>query len=128
MDPLRAQLAADMNTARKRRRMGWGDVAQAAGMTPTHLLRIRKGKTGITEDAAYGIEQALGWPEGEVERRLTPPPEDDHEPLTAEQEKLLDVYYREYLPKYGQDEALGRLQRDVDEINARIERKERPAG
>lgn len=66
----RAQLDQWMDESRKALRLRWSQVAELAGMTTPNLLRIRKGKIGITWDAADGIENALQWERGSVEAAI----------------------------------------------------------
>jgi hypothetical protein len=63
----RAQLDRWMNERRKELRAKWVEVARRAGMSPQHLVRIRKGRVAISWDAADGIERALRWERGSVE-------------------------------------------------------------
>lgn len=70
MTDVRKRLADVMNQRRRQLRMQWIDVAERAGMGVQNLLRIRTGQIGISEKAADGIDDALGWEPGSVEKIL----------------------------------------------------------
>lgn len=61
MDEVRARLAEEMNSQRKKLGLRWNEVATRAGMTAQNLLRIRNGEIAISELAAAGIDRALEW-------------------------------------------------------------------
>lgn len=63
----RAQLHEWMDEAREALRLSWADVARAMDMTEENLLRIRRGRIGISLKAAKKIEDALQWEPGSVE-------------------------------------------------------------
>lgn len=126
-DPSRERLDAAMDEQRLELGLRWNQVAERAGMTYGNLHKIRKGDTALTGLAKAGIERALEWPRGHIDKLLNGS-EDTGDPLTAQQERLLGVYRNDYLPKYGQARALELLQQDVDAINAAIEREQRDTG
>lgn len=106
----------------------WNDVARLAQISLKTLDRIRKG--GGTKLTRRALENALRLAPGSIETavdggELEVAP--DPPPLTEEQQQLKDVY-EFYLRKYGAAEALARISRDVDEINAARERRSRAAG
>lgn len=57
-----------MNHRRRELRIKWTEVARRAGMSVQNVLRIRKGQISISEDAADGVEDALQWARGSVQR------------------------------------------------------------
>jgi hypothetical protein len=59
-----------MNDRRRELRIKWTEVARRSEMSVQNVLRIRKGQISISEDAADGIETALEWEPGSVERAV----------------------------------------------------------
>lgn len=57
-------LDAAMNERRLELRIRWSQLAQAAGMDPGNLRRIRAGQVALTDFAARGIDTAAKWPAG----------------------------------------------------------------
>lgn len=70
-DESRAQLHRWMDERREELRLSWAEIARDMGMTEENLLRIRKGRVGISMKAERGIEDALGWERGSVEAAAT---------------------------------------------------------
>lgn len=66
------RLLGDLINKRRRelRIRQWNEVARLARMSPENLRKIRKGEIGISEEAADGIEDALQWERGSVERAV----------------------------------------------------------
>lgn len=64
----RERLSQLMNDRRQELRVRWAEVARRAGMAVQNLGRIRRGAISISWEAAEGIERALCWARGSVER------------------------------------------------------------
>jgi hypothetical protein len=63
-----AALNSAMDERRIKIRKRWKAIAEDAGMSIGHLTRIRKGDAPLTEFAAAGLDNALGWDTGEAWR------------------------------------------------------------
>lgn len=55
-----------MDTRRIELRLRWQHVADRAGISLSHLKRIRNGKSPINDFVARGVEDALQWEPGSV--------------------------------------------------------------
>lgn len=111
--------------------MRWEDVARAGGISYETIRNVRNGRP-MRPLTKANLERALRLKRGSIDAGvLTPldePDEPELPPFNEVQQAALDKYYNDYLPNHGPDEAMRLLQRDIDAINAAIERKQRPAG
>lgn len=70
-DERRVRLSRAMDERRRNLALSWKRVADRAGMTETHLRRIRNGEVPLTDNAKAAIERALEWAQGTVDRYLS---------------------------------------------------------
>lgn len=100
--------------------MRWKQVADVAGMTYSHMHKIRRGQTPVTDLAARGIERALDWPQGRVGEIRRPEPKGD--PAIP----ILDELHAVDTESYGLELADRLLEARIRLINeSRIRRKSR---
>jgi hypothetical protein len=110
-------------------------LARAAEISVRSLAAVERAEPGVGQGTLFAIGRKLSrWtvdtPRVILEGGPVPPldVEDDEpedEPLTDEQQRLLDIWEHVYLEKYDPDEAQRRLEADVA---AAIERRRRRAG
>lgn len=120
----RRRLDRLMDQRRAELRMRWKDVAARAGLTTEGLGGVRKGTGGIRALTKRGIEDALHWAPGSVERILEggDPLPADHPPADAmgATEAILDDMER----RVADMKRLSR--RDLAAIDALIEALKNP--
>jgi hypothetical protein len=110
-DPARERLARLMDTRRREigrrrgKRYSWDEVAQAAGLHRETLRLIRNGTGALTDTSKDGIEEALHWNPGSIDRIMNddaPIPRESSAPegpageLGRREEDRLDRAWRRY--------------------------------
>lgn len=68
--PPHRRLEDAMKARRLELRMSWTDIAKAAAISPQALRSIRRGEYRPSALTARALDDALGWPEGTVDRIL----------------------------------------------------------
>lgn len=120
-DPARERLARLMNERRRelgrrrRRNYTWDEVAAAAGLHRETLRSIRNGVSGMRDSSKDGIEAALQWAPGSIDRILAnddprpldPPPPDKGSPADGEEKEesptdRLERLWQEYKDDPGE--------------------------
>lgn len=120
-------LADWLREGRQRQRLSRTEAARRVGVSRQTWHAWETGVSTPQDQHYVGIEDVLRWAVGSVAEVLSggePTPLAEPEPLTEEQQQLMDVYHV-YVRRYGPDEALRLLKRDVAEINTAREERAR---
>lgn len=129
-DRRRQQLDEWMDRRRLQIRRTWTQVAKDAGMGIANLNKIRRGVIGISWNAADGIERALSWIPGDIERAITtgeeprPAPESVDERLDAESAALAEEF-RQLFRRHRLSMTPRRLRKVLDHIDVALELERR---
>lgn len=124
----REQLDQWMDKRRIQIKRTWTQVAKDAGMGVANLNKIRRGAISISWNAAAGIERALRWVPGDIERALgtgdEPRPDPDADALDAEAAAMVEEF-RQLFQRHRLPMTPRRLRKVFDHVDVALELERR---
>lgn len=123
-DQAQSRLEAALNEHRLRRRLRWNQVAAEAGISTSHLARLRNGDSPLTELSQAALEHALGLEPGTLaefrpEDDTMKPSAGERPTLSADQGAEIDPAATAAAISQMQEMLLAAMAR-IDELSAKV--------